>query len=387
MLRFSAPAAVAVSLLAVLGMSGTAEGPKAKEGDKVASVERKQAVGKTPDGAEVDLFVLGNAAGCKAKVLTYGALLMELDVPDRDGKLGDVVLGFDNLEGYLSNRPFFGCTVGRVANRIAGAKFTLDGKEYELAANDGANSLHGGRKGFDKVVWRVDETGSGAGKAFVRMSYRSKDGEEGYPGNLSCWVTYTLTDDNELRIDYRATTDRPTPVNLTNHSYFNLTGQASGDILNHELTLYADRYTPADGMLIPTGEIKPVRGTPLDFTKPEKIGAHIGELKGVPGGGYDHNFVLNSGGKKLALAARVYEPKTGRVMEMYTTEPAVQLYTGNFLDGSIKGKGGVAYKKYQALCLEAQHYPDSVHHPEFPSVILKPTETYTQTTVYKFSTK
>jgi aldose 1-epimerase len=387
MLRFAARMAVAVSLPAVLVVSVTAEGPKAKEGGKVSSIEHKKAIGKTRDGEEVDLFVLGNAAGCKAKVLTYGALLMELDVPDRDGKLADVVLGFDNLEGYLGNRPFFGCTVGRVANRIAGARFALDGKEYKLAANDGGNSLHGGVKGFDKVVWQVTEAGSGGGKAFVRMSYRSKDGEEGYPGNLSCRVTYTLTDDNELRIDYRATTDRPTPVNLTNHSYFNLAGQASGDILNHELTLYADRYTPADGKLIPTGEIKPVRGTPLDFTKPEKIGARIGELKAVPGGGYDHNFVLNSGGKKLALAAKVYEPKTGRVMETYTTEPAVQLYTGNFLDGTVKGKGGVAYKKYQALCLEAQHYPDSVHHPEFPSIILKPGETYTQTTVYKFSAK
>ncbi len=386
MLRFAAPAAVAISLLAVLVVSVTAEDPKAKEGGKVSSIEHKKAVGKTRDGEEVDLFVLGNAAGCKAKVLTYGALLMELDVPDRDGKLADVVLGFDNFEGYLGNRPFFGCTVGRVANRIAGARFTLDGKEHKLAANDGANSLHGGLKGFDKVVWRVDESGSGGGKAFVRMSYRSKDGEEGYPGNLSCQVTYTLTDDTELRIDYRATTDRPTPVNLTNHSYFNLAGQASGDVLGHELTLNADRYTPAGAGLIPTGEIKPVRGTPLDFTKPEKIGSRIGELKDKPVG-YDHNFVLDKDDKKLALAAKVYESKSGRVMEMYTTEPAVQLYTGNFLDGSVKGKGGVAYKQYQALCLEAQHYPDSVHHPEFPSTILKPGETYTQTTVYRFSTR
>jgi aldose 1-epimerase len=386
MLRFAAPAAAAMSLLAVLGVSGTAEGPKAKEGGKVSSIEHKKAVGKTRDGEEVDLFVLGNAAGCKAKILTYGALLMELDVPDRDGKLADVVLGFDDLEGYLAGHPFFGATVGRVANRIAGAKFTLDGKDYKLAANNGANSLHGGVKGFDKVVWQVTEASSGGDGAKVRLSYRSKDGEEGYPGNLSCWVTYVLTDDNELRIDYRATTDKPTPVNLTNHSYFNLAGQASGDVLGHELTLNADRYTPADAGLIPTGEIKPVRGTPLDFTKPEKIGTRIGELKGKPVG-YDHNFVLNKDDKKLTLAAKVYESKTGRVMEMYTTEPAVQLYTGNFLDGSVKGKGGVAYKQYQALCLEAQHYPDSVHHPEFPSTILEPGKTYTQTTVYKFSSK
>jgi aldose 1-epimerase len=385
MFRSAGWVAVGVSFLAIVGVSGTAEEPRAKEGGKVAASVEKQAFGKTPDGEEVDLYVLTNTQGTKAKVMTYGALLTELDVADRDGKLGDVVLGFDDLKGYLTRHPYFGCTVGRVANRIAKGKFTLDGKEYKLATNNGPNSLHGGDKGFDQKVWKAEVVKSPDGPA-VRFHYDSKDGEEGYPGNLSCDVTYTLTNDNALRLDYKATTDRPTPVNLTNHSYFNLAGQDSGDVLNHELTLYADRYTPTDKELIPTGEIKPVRGTPLDFTKPEKIGARIGELKSGPGG-YDHNFVLDKGDKKLSLAAKVYDPKSGRVMETYTTEPAVQLYTSNFLDGTLKGKGGAAYKKYQALCLEAQHYPDSVNHPDFPSTILKPGETYTQTTVYKFSTK
>ncbi len=252
-----------------------------------------------------------------------------------------------------------------------------------MAATNGPNSLHGGKVGFDKKVWKAKVLEKKAPS--VQLSYLSKDGEEGYPGNLSVTVTYTLSDDNELGIDYRATTDKPTPVNLTNHSYFNLAGPASGDILGHELMLAADRYTPTDAALIPTGEVKPVAGTPLDFTKPQKIGARIAEVKGDPSG-YDHNYVLTAN-RGLALAARVYEPKTGRVMEMYTTEPAVQFYTGNFLDGSVKGKGGVAYKKHQGFCLEAQHYPDAVNHHEFPSIILKPGQTYTQTTVYKFSTK
>jgi aldose 1-epimerase len=384
MVRSAASVAVVVSFLAALGVLATAEEPKAKEGGKVPASVKKVPFGKTPDGEEVDLYVLTNRAGTTAKIMTYGALVTELDVADRDGKLGDVVLGFDDLPGYLAGHPYFGCVVGRVANRIGKARFTLDGKEYKVAANNGDNSLHGGVKGFDKKVWKAKEL-EGKDPA-VQFTYLSKDGEEGYPGNLSCTLTYTLTDDNALRIDYKATTDKPTPVNLTNHSYFNLAGPASGDILGHELMLAADKYTPTDDKLIPTGEVKPVSGTPLDFTKPEKIGARIGEVKGDPSG-YDHNYVLNSGGKKLALAALVYEPKTGRVMEVYTTEPAIQFYTGNFLDGTVKGRGGVAYKKHQAFCLEAQHFPDAVNHPEFPSIILKPGETYTQTTVYKFGTK
>jgi aldose 1-epimerase len=341
--------------------------------------------GKAADGAEIDLFILTNANGMKAKITTYGSILTELDVPDRDGKLGNVVLGFDNLAGYLAGHPHFGATTGRVANRIAKGKFTLDGKEYKLAVNNGPNALHGGLKGFDKVVWK-GEAKVTPDTAAVELTYLSKDGEEGYPGNLTTMVTYTLTNENELRIDYKATTDKPTPVNLTNHSYFNLGGPASGDILDHELTIEADEYTPADDTLIPTGEIRSVKGTPLDFTKPAKISARISQVADKTGG-YDHNFVLRSKGGKLALAARAYDPKTGRVMEMYTTEPGVQLYTANFLDGKLKSKEGVPFKKHQAFCLEAQHFPDAVNHPDFPSIILRPGQTYKQTTMYKFLTK
>jgi aldose 1-epimerase len=360
-------------------------GAEPKPGASGKASVRKMDFGKTPDGTPVELYVLTNANGLKAKVMTYGATLTELDVPDRDGQLGDVVLGFDDLEGYLKGHPFFGSTVGRVANRIAKGKFTLDGKEYKLAVNNGPNSLHGGRKGFDKVVWKAEPVQK-PDAAAVKFSFHSRDGEEGYPGNLDATVTYTLTNDNELRLDYTATTDKATPVNLTNHTYFNLAGIKDGNMLGHELMLEADKYTPTDDTLIPTGEIKPVRDTPLDFTTPHTIGSRIARLKGDPGG-YDHNFVLGGGGKKLALAARVREPKTGRVMEMYTTEPGVQFYTGNFLDGKLKGKGGVVYAKHQAFCLEAQHFPDSVNHANFPSMILRPGKTYTQTTVYKFSAK
>jgi aldose 1-epimerase len=373
--------------LVVVAFCGAAAFPsaQAKEKSRTHTGVRKMTFGKTADGTAVDLFILTNANGMKAKVMTYGAILTELDVPDRDGKIADVVLGFDSLEGYLGKHPHFGATVGRVANRIAKGKFTLKGKTYTLAVNNGPNALHGGKKGFDKVVWKGEPLQEAGGPA-VRFTYRSPDGEEGYPGNLTVTVTYTLTNDNGLKIDYRATTDKATPVNLTNHSYFNLAGPASGDILGHEVMLAADKYTPVDDTLIPTGEIKPVKGTPLDFTHSTKIGTRIGQLKGDPGG-YDHNFILNKDGKGLTRAARVDEPKTGRVLEMFTTEPAVQFYTGNFLDGSIRGRAGVVYKKQQGFCLEAQHYPDSVNHPNFPSIILEPGKTYTQTTIYKFSTK
>jgi aldose 1-epimerase len=351
-----------------------------------ASVQ-KMDFGKTREGAPVELYLLTNAKDMKAKIVTYGAILTELHVPDREGRFDDVVLGFENLDGYLAGHPFFGATVGRVANRIAKGQFTLDGKEYKLAINNGPNSLHGGLRGFDKVVWKA-ESRQAADSVSVKLTYVSPDGEEGYPGNLSATITYTLTDQNELKIDYRATTDKATPVNLTNHSYFNLAGPKEGDVLGHELMLAADKYTPADETLIPTGEIKPVKGTPLDFATPTSMGARIEQLKGKgQPGGYDHNYVLNGGGKALALGARVYEPKTGRVLEMLTTEPGVQLYTGNFLDGKLKGKGGVVYQKHSGFCLEAQHFPDSVNHASFPSVILRPGKTYTQTTVYKFSVK
>jgi aldose 1-epimerase len=340
--------------------------------------------GKTADGTPIEMYVLSNGR-MKVKVITYGAIVTEIDVPDRNGNVTDVVLGFDNLEGYLGGHPYFGAATGRVANRIAKAKFTLDGKDYKLAANNGPNTLHGGLKGFDKVVWKASDVSALAGPA-VKMSYLSPDGEEGFPGNLSVAVTYTVTADSALRIDYSATTDKPTPVNITNHSYFNLGGPAAGSILEHELLLEADQYTPVDETLIPTGEIASVEGTPLDFTKAARIGARIAQLKGEPVG-YDHNYVLRGGGKGLALAARVTEPESGRVLEMYTTEPAVQFYTANFLDGTLKGKHGVVYKKHQAFCLEAQHYPDSINQPKFPSTLLRPGATYTQTTIYKFSAR
>jgi aldose 1-epimerase len=358
---------------------------QAKGGGKVQAGVEKRAFGKTRDGTPVDLYVLTNAKGMQAKVMTYGAILTELYTPDRDGKLDDVVLGFDNLGDYLKGHPFFGATVGRVANRIAKGRFTLDGKEYKLATNNGPNHLHGGNQGFDKHVWKAEPVKATGGVA-VKLTYVSKDGEEGYPGNLTAAVTYTLTDKNELKIDYQATTDKATPVNLSNHSYFNLEGTKAGDILGHELTLAADKYTPVDATLIPTGAIQTVEGTPLDFTKPTAIGARIAQMKGNPSG-YDHNFVLRGEGKTLALAARVHEPKTGRVMEMYTTEPGVQFYTGNFLDGLVKGIGGMVYQKHHGFCLEAQHFPDSVNQPSFPSVILRPGQTYRQTTVYKFAAK
>jgi aldose 1-epimerase len=337
--------------------------------------------GKTSDGTPVELYVLTNGK-MTVKVMTYGAIVTEIDVPDRNGKLANVVLGFDDLASYLRGHPHFGAATGRFANRIAKGRFTLDGREYKLPVNNPPNTLHGGSKGFDKVVWKAQDA-TGPGGQAVKLSYLSPDGEEGFPGNLSVSVTYTVTPADELRIDYTATTDKPTPVNLTNHSYFNLAGPASGPILGHELTLAADEYTPADETMIPTGKIESVKGTPLDFTSPTPLGARIAEIKGSPGG-YDHNYVLRADTKSPALAARVRDPGSGRVLEMRTTEPGVQLYTSNFLDGSLKGKDGVVYKKHQAFCLEAQHYPDSVNHANFPSTILRPGATYTQTTIYRF---
>jgi aldose 1-epimerase len=338
--------------------------------------------GKTRDGTPVELYVLAGAK-ITAKVITYGAILTELHVPDRDGKSADVVLGFDTLAAYEAHNPHFGATTGRVANRIAGGRFTLDGHDYRLAVNNGPNSLHGGNKGFDKVVWKAEDASGPDGPA-VKLTYLSRDGEEGYPGNLSTTVTYTVTGDSALRIDYTATTDKATPVNLTNHSYFNLAGHSAGSVLGHELLLAADEYTPADSTLIPTGQLAPVQGTLLDFTTPTALGTRINLVQGT-GGGYDHNYVIRHDTKSPAFAARVREPGTGRVLEMYTTEPGVQLYTSNFLDGTLKGKGGSPYLKHQGFCLEAQHFPDSVHHPNFPSIILRPGSTYRQTTIYSFS--
>jgi aldose 1-epimerase len=338
--------------------------------------------GETHDGRPVDLYVLSNTRGMIVKVMTYGAIVTELHAADKSGILNDIVLGFEDLAGYLVGHPYFGAAIGRVANRIARAKFKLDGIEYKLAANDGRNHLHGGVKGFDKVLWQAEPVQRSNGSS-VRFTYLSHDGEEGYPGNLSVAVTYILTEDNELKIEYVASTDRATPVNLTNHSYFNLAGAEHTNILQHELSITADYFTPVDDELTPTGEIRPVKDTPLDFRKSMSIGARIRELPS----GYDHNFVLNRSGKGLNSAARVYDPTTGRCMETLTTEPGIQFYTGNFLDGSLKGKKGVVYGKHRGFCLETQHYPDSVNHPNFPSTILRPGETYTQTTIHRFSTK
>jgi aldose 1-epimerase len=344
----------------------------------------EQEWGTNSDGKPVKLFTLTNANGMVAKIMTLGAILTELHVPDRHGNTANVVLGFDNLDRYLKGHPAFGSTIGRVANRIANARFTLEGHEYTLAANHGSHHIHGGRVGFHKVVWDARPLPGNDEGGAVEFKYHSRDGEEGYPGNLAVTVVYTLTNDNELRIDFTATTDKPTPVNLTNHSYFNLAG--SGDVLDHELMIAADHYTPSDDDLIPTGEIATVKGTPLDFTQPEKIGARIDQLKPRPGG-YDHNYVLNDGGKSFALAARAYEPSSGRVMETFTTEPGVQLFTANFFDGRVTGTGGVKYVCHAGFCLETQHYPDSVNHPNFPSTILRPGETFKSATSFRFSAR
>ncbi len=340
--------------------------------------------GKMPDGTAVKLFTLHNAHGMTAKVITYGAILTELDVPDRHGATTNVVLGAESLDDYLKGFPAAAAVIGRVANRIAKAEFTLDGKPYKVAANNGRNHIHGGRKGFGQVVWEGKALSTQDNAAAVRLTYHSKDGEEGYPGNLTVMVTYTLTDQNELRLEYQAVSDKTTLVNLTNHAYFNLAG--AGDVHNTELWLAAGHYTPADNELIPTGEIASVKGTPLDFTKPTKIGARIDAFKPALNG-YDHNFVIDNGGHGLALAARATDPKSGRTMEVRTTEPGVQLYTANHLNGKVAGRGGVVYPLHGGFCLETQHFPDSIHRPEFPSTILRAGDTFKSTTSFAFSAR
>jgi aldose 1-epimerase len=372
--------------LAALMLSGPGCATNEKPGNKSMTRLQEQNWG-TVDGKPVKLFTLTNRKGTIVKVTNYGLIITDIQTADRQGKLGHVVLGFDNLDQYVKGHPFFGAIAGRVANRIAKGKFTLDGKEYTLAVNNGPNHLHGGRKGFDKVVWEAKPRLAGDHEQAIDFHYLSKDGEEGYPGNLDVTVTYTFTDNDEIRIDYRAKTDKSTPVNLTNHSYFNLAG--SGDTLGTEVFIDADRYTPTDNTLIPLGELAPVKGTALDFTKPTTMGARIEQLdksRGGPGG-YDHNFVLNSGGKQLALAARAHEPKSGRVLEVLTTEPGVQLYNGIGLDGKTLGHDGTPYVKYGGFCLETQHFPDAINHPEFPSVVLRPGQTFQSTTVFKFAAK
>ena len=345
---------------------------------------QKESFGQTPDGREVTLYTLTNANTLRAKVMEYGAILVSLELPDREGKLADISLGFDDLESYVKRNPLFGAPVGRYTNRIGNASFTLDGVEYKLTANAGKNHIHGGRtKRFDKVMWKGREFRTD-GQVGVRFSYRSSDGDEGFPGNLDCSITYSLTNENELHIVYEATTDKPTIVNVTNHSYFNLAGAGNGDVLGHEMMINADQYTVADRELIPTGEIRSVKGTALDFTESKTIGSRIEQLTETQG--YDHNYVLNDSAGALRLAARVYEPKSGRVMEVFTTEPGMQLYTANGMRG-VKGKDGKVYNRHYGFCLETQHYPDSPNKPNFPSVVLRPGEKYFSTTIFKFSTR
>ncbi len=346
----------------------------------------QQPFGQTPDGSPVDLYTLVNDADLEIKITNYGGIIVSILAPDRDGTFTDIVLGFDTLAGYFQPQPYFGALVGRYANRIAQGRFTLNGVDYVLAQNNGSNHLHGGLKGFDKVIWQATpfETAAEVG---LTLTYQSVAGEEGYPGTLDVQVVYTLTNDQAFKIDYTATTDQDTILNLTNHTYFNLAG--AEDVLGHEVSLNADRFTPVSDVLIPTGELRPVSGTPMDFTQPTAIGARIDQpdeqLKF--GGGYDHNWVLNNPDGHLTLAATVYEPTTGRVLETYTTQPGVQFYTGNFLDGTLTGKGGQTIHKRAGFCLETQHFPDSPNQPTFPSTVLKPGETYAQTTIYKFGVR
>ncbi len=348
--------------------------------EEITMTIEKDSFGKTKSGAEVARYTLTNTNGLKAVVINYGAILLGIEVPDRDGNISDVTLGLATLAEYEESSPYFGAVVGRYANRIENGRFTLDGAEYKLVQNDGTNHLHGGAIGFDKVIWDATHFSTGD-EVGVEFSYLSKDGDEGYPGNLKCKMRYTLTNNNELKFSYEAETDKPTVINLTQHSYWNLAGE--GSVLDHELTINADKYTPVDDRLIPLADHAGVAGTPMDFTTPHTVGERIDQVKG----GYDHNYVLNRTGEGIVFAARVYDPKSGRVMEVYTDQPGLQLYSGNFLDGTLSGGGGAVYRKHAAICLETDKFPNSPNRPDFPSVILRPGEKYTHETVHKFSTK
>jgi len=382
--HFSLQTLVVIALLAswLAGCVSFAQAPSTAGKHAI----KEEAFGKRADGNPVHVYTLTNSQGLEARVMNFGGILLSLRVPDKNGKLDDVVLGFASLEPYFTNEPHFGSIIGRYGNRIANGRFSLDGVEYTLPKNNGPNTLHGGVKGFDKVLWQAEPSENKSGVALV-LRYTSKDGEEGFPGNLKTKVTYTFTDSDELAIDYEATTDKATPVNLTSHGYFNLAGQGTGDVLAHELQINADRFTPVDKNLIPTGELRPVQGTPLDFTKSTPIGSRINDRyeQMVLANGYDHNFVINRKGPGLELAARVHESSTGRILEIYTTEPGVQFYSANFLDGTLTGKQGRVYKQHYAFALETEHFPDSPNHPSFPSTILRPDQTYRSRTVYKFS--
>jgi aldose 1-epimerase len=367
--------------LIAIGCGSEPAAPPPAETPAMPAVARAP-FGKTPDGQDVEVFTLKNTGGIEVRAITYGGIITSITTPDRHGVAADIALGFDSLEGYLSEHPYFGAIIGRYGNRIAKARFSLDNIEYRLATNNGPHHLHGGNKGFDKHVWTPEIIGSNA----IRLSRVSPDGEEGYPGTLQVAVVYSLTNYNELIVEYQASTDLPTHVNLTQHTYFNLAGAGNGDVLGHELMIAADRYTPVDATLIPTGELAAVDGTPFDFRTPTTIGARINaahpQIK--HGGGYDHNFALNRRGDALQLAARVVEPKSGRVMEVATSEPGLQLYTGNFLDGRIRGKGGLEYPRNGGFCLETQHYPDSPNRPDFPSTVVRPGTMYSTRTVFTF---
>jgi aldose 1-epimerase len=391
-LRTPAHSLAPIAAIVLFGHVGNAMQP-APPNDNAAQAPKKPAVtrapfGHMPDGTDVDLFTLTNPNGVEIKTMPYGAIIVSVRVPDRKGTFADVVLGFDTLDRYLGDHPHFGAVVGRYGNRIARGRFILDGKVFQLATNNGANHLHGGVKGFDKRLWHGEPFERG-GNVGVAYTLTSRDGDESYPGTVNARVTYTLKPSNELVIDYEATTDKATPINLTQHSYFNLAGEGSGDILAHELTIDADRFTPVDEGLIPTGEIAPVDGTPFDFRKSTAIGARIGndntQLR--YGKGYDHNWVLNGHGSQsagLVHAARVVDPKTGRTLDLSTTQPGLQFYTGNFLDGTIHGKSGRVYQQRHGLCLETQHFPDSPNHPNFPSTIVRPGDHYASQTVFAF---
>lgn len=375
---------VASSLLALISCNNSSESTSDNDsaaqttGERIAITERSFG---DFDGQAITEYTLTNASGMQVGIINYGGTITKLIVPGKDGATTDVVTGYDSLAGFVQKgNPYFGALIGRYGNRIARGKFTLEGQTYTLAGNDNGNSLHGGNKGYDKVVWTAEKQSDST----LKLTYRSKDGEEGYPGNLDVTVVYTLTADNSLKLDYTATTDKATPVNLTSHAYFNLSGGTDSTILDHELQINADKYTPVNAQLIPTGQIADVKGTPMDFTTSKPIGRDIAQVKG----GYDHNWVLNKTGNTLEKVATLYHPKTGSVMEVHTTEPGLQFYSGNFLNGTLTNtKGGAKYVKHAALCLETQHFPDSPNQPNFPNTILKPGETYKQTTVYKFGTK